>query len=218
METAIGVFTSRDHAEEAVKELRRARCTAGVHRFSDSLRERRQEPRQGIRRLRWGVCRRSRRHDRRSCRPPRCFFLAWERFLRWDSALPLCSGLRARARAPASARRQVHDADAPQPTAGEKCSEDVAFFREVLKEGRSLIVVRTESKAIAARRAPSLTGGELECRDRLPSRCKPPPGRSGSDRSLTSAEGSRSAKAMSMLREIVRDLADKGKSDRAEPG
>jgi len=31
-----------------------------------------------------------------------------------------------------------------------KHSEDVAFFREVLKEGRSLIVVRTESKELAS--------------------------------------------------------------------
>ena len=36
-----------------------------------------------------------------------------------------------------------------QPTPDEKCSEDVLFFREVLKEGRSLVVVRTESKDIA---------------------------------------------------------------------
>jgi hypothetical protein len=32
------------------------------------------------------------------------------------------------------------DADAPKPTPDEKCSEDVIFFREVLKEGRSLPV------------------------------------------------------------------------------
>ncbi|HEX3740797.1 MAG TPA: STAS domain-containing protein [Terriglobales bacterium] len=37
-----------------------------------------------------------------------------------------------------------------QPTPDEKCSEDATFFREVLKEGRSLIVVRTESEAIAS--------------------------------------------------------------------
>src|SRR5207248_5992745 len=43
----------------------------------------------------------------------------------------------------------AHDAQAPQPTPDEKCSEDAAFFREVLKEGRSLIVVRTESQALA---------------------------------------------------------------------
>ncbi len=30
----------------------------------------------------------------------------------------------------------------------EKCSEDVAFFRDVLAEGRSLVVVRTESKDV----------------------------------------------------------------------
>ena len=36
--------------------------------------------------------------------------------------------------------------DSPQPTPDEKCSEDVLFFREVLREGRSLVVVRTESK------------------------------------------------------------------------
>ncbi|MGA9131666.1 MAG: STAS domain-containing protein, partial [Candidatus Sulfotelmatobacter sp.] len=44
----------------------------------------------------------------------------------------------------------AQDADALKPTASEKCPEDVAFFREVLKEGRSLIVVRTESQEIAA--------------------------------------------------------------------
>lgn len=41
------------------------------------------------------------------------------------------------------------DQGAPQPTPEEKCSEDAAFFREVLREGRSLIVVRTESTEIS---------------------------------------------------------------------
>jgi anti-sigma B factor antagonist len=39
---------------------------------------------------------------------------------------------------------------APQPSAEDKCSEDVEFFCEVLKEGRSLIVVRTESEKVAS--------------------------------------------------------------------
>jgi anti-sigma B factor antagonist len=43
----------------------------------------------------------------------------------------------------------THDAKTPRPTPDEKCSEDAGFFREVLKEGRSLIVVRTESKDLA---------------------------------------------------------------------
>jgi anti-sigma B factor antagonist len=37
-----------------------------------------------------------------------------------------------------------------QPTPDEKCSEDVLFFREVLREKRSLVVVRTESKETAS--------------------------------------------------------------------
>jgi anti-sigma B factor antagonist len=43
----------------------------------------------------------------------------------------------------------AHDSSAPLPTPAEACAEDVAFFREVLKEGRSLIVVRTESPQLA---------------------------------------------------------------------
>jgi anti-sigma B factor antagonist len=39
--------------------------------------------------------------------------------------------------------------ETPQPTPGEKACEDLTFFAEVLQEGRSLIVVRTESQEIA---------------------------------------------------------------------
>lgn len=41
------------------------------------------------------------------------------------------------------------DSTSPLPTPDEKSSEDAAFFREVLKEGRSLIVVRTETQETA---------------------------------------------------------------------
>ncbi len=41
------------------------------------------------------------------------------------------------------------DSASPVPISNEKSSDDAAFFREVLKEGRSLIVVRTESRATA---------------------------------------------------------------------
>jgi anti-sigma B factor antagonist len=44
----------------------------------------------------------------------------------------------------------AHDATAPSPTTGEASSEDSAYFREVLNEGHSLIVVRTESPQVAA--------------------------------------------------------------------
>jgi anti-sigma B factor antagonist len=39
--------------------------------------------------------------------------------------------------------------ETPQPTPGEKACDDLTFFAEVLQEGRSLIVVRTDSQAIA---------------------------------------------------------------------
>jgi anti-sigma B factor antagonist len=41
------------------------------------------------------------------------------------------------------------ESTSPLPISDEKVSEDAQFFREVLKEGRSLIVVRTESHEIA---------------------------------------------------------------------
>jgi anti-sigma B factor antagonist len=44
----------------------------------------------------------------------------------------------------------AHDASAPLPTTGEASAEDSAYFREVLNEGHSLIVVRTESRQVAA--------------------------------------------------------------------
>jgi anti-sigma B factor antagonist len=42
------------------------------------------------------------------------------------------------------------DSAAPMPTSGAGSAEDLAFFRRVLNEGHSLIVVRTESSQIAA--------------------------------------------------------------------
>jgi len=44
----------------------------------------------------------------------------------------------------------AEDSDAPSPTSGTGSSSDVAFFRRVLNEGHSLIIVRTESPEIAA--------------------------------------------------------------------
>lgn len=44
----------------------------------------------------------------------------------------------------------AHDASAPSPTTGETSAEDSAYFREVLNDGHSLIVVRTESPRMAA--------------------------------------------------------------------
>ncbi len=44
----------------------------------------------------------------------------------------------------------AHDSSAPSPTTSEASAQDSAYFREVLNEGHSLIVVRTESPQVAA--------------------------------------------------------------------
>src|ERR1700694_3208286 len=44
----------------------------------------------------------------------------------------------------------AHDSSAPAPTTGEASAKDSTYFREVLSEGHSLIVVRTESPKVAA--------------------------------------------------------------------
>src|ERR1700745_2379767 len=62
----------------------------------------------------------------------------------------------------------AHDSQAPQPTPDEKCSEDAAFFREVLKEGRSLIVVRTESQELATSECAVLDRLGLGMQNRTP--------------------------------------------------
>jgi len=50
----------------------------------------------------------------------------------------------------AAGRAVSHDVASIQPTAGEKSSEDAAVLIDVLKQGRSVIVVRTESQEVAA--------------------------------------------------------------------
>ena len=50
----------------------------------------------------------------------------------------------------AAGRSAGHDPSAPAPTTESESSEDAAYFRQILNEGHSLIVVRTESPQVAA--------------------------------------------------------------------
>jgi anti-sigma B factor antagonist len=102
------------------------------------------------------------------------------------------------------------DAGAAQPTADDKCPEDVAFFREVLKEGRSLIVVRTDSPEIATVACGILDrrgqGIELRTAEKMQTAMRQGDGVAILDITgrITLGEGN------VMLREIVRDLMEKG--------
>jgi anti-sigma B factor antagonist len=148
METAVGVFSSRDRAEEALKELQQR----GV-------------PEQSINYLT-----RSESEAKTAAKEFGTYLGGFMGGAAGMSAgvvaatllLPgigpvFALGFGAAAllgAAGAGAGRTVgsaaaHNPEVPLPTADEKCSEEAVFLREVLKEGRSLIVVQTDSHETA---------------------------------------------------------------------
>jgi len=104
----------------------------------------------------------------------------------------------------------THNADAPKPTTAEKSAEDVAFFREVLKEGRSLIVVRTESQELATSACEVLDRLGLGMQNRTPVRMQTATRHIGDVAVLDISGRITLGEGNVILREIVRELADKG--------
>jgi anti-sigma B factor antagonist len=104
----------------------------------------------------------------------------------------------------------TQDAKAPQPTPDEKCSEDAAFFREVLKEGRSLIVVRTESQEIATSACAILDRLGLGIHGKTPVKMQMGTRQIGDVTVLDISGRITLGEGNVALREIVRDLAEKG--------
>jgi anti-sigma B factor antagonist len=96
------------------------------------------------------------------------------------------------------------------PTPEHKCSEDVAFFREVLKEGRSLIVVRTESPEIASAACATLDRLGLGMQRKTPARMQTSTRQVGDVIVLEVSGRITLGEGNVMLREIVSDLAEKG--------
>lgn len=104
----------------------------------------------------------------------------------------------------------TNDAEAPQPTGDEKSPEDVAFFREVLKEGRSLIVVRTESQEIATAACAILDRLGLGMQGKTPVKMQTKSRRIGDVTVLDISGRITLGEGNVMLRDLVRDLADQG--------
>jgi len=102
----------------------------------------------------------------------------------------------------------AHDNRIPQPTADEKSSEDAAFFREVLKEGRTLIVVRTESQETASVACGILD--RLGIQGRTPVKMQTATRQIGDVAILDVSGRITLGEGNIMLREIVRELVDKG--------
>jgi anti-sigma B factor antagonist len=106
----------------------------------------------------------------------------------------------------ASAVSEPQAASTPE----EKCSEDASFFREVLKEGRSLIIVRAESAEIATKACAVLDRLGLGMQGKTPVKMDIQT-RQLEDIIILAVTGRITlGEGNVMLREVVRDLADKG--------
>ena len=104
----------------------------------------------------------------------------------------------------------AHDAGAPQPTPDQKASEDASFFREVLKEGRSLVVVRTESQETAATACSVLDRLGIGMEGGTPVKMQTVTRQVGEVIVLDISGRITLGEGNVMLREIVRELAEKG--------
>jgi anti-sigma B factor antagonist len=145
METAIGVFASRDRAEHAIKELRQHLPEDSIVFLTRSESEATRVSREfgatvggiagGAAGLYGGMI-------------AALLVPGLGPVFALGVGAAAVLGLAGAGSGAALGSTVAHDAQTPA-TPDEKCSEDVAFFREVLKEGRSLIVVRTESKELA---------------------------------------------------------------------
>jgi len=208
METAIGVFSSRDHAEEAVKELRQhgvpEQSVVFLTRSESEAKKISKEFGATVGGFVGGAAGMSAGVVAATLLLPGVgpiFALGFG-----AAALLGLAGAGAGATVGSAASR---DDDAPQPTPDEKCSEDVAFFREVLKEGRSLIVVRTESQEIATTACSILDRRGLGIQGKTPVKMQTSTRQVGDVTVLEVSGRITLGEGNVMLREIVRDLADK---------
>ena len=209
METAIGVFSSRDHAEEAVKEMRQC----GVPEQSIVYLTRSETEAKTIAKefgayvggFVGGAAGMTTGVVAATLLLPGIgpvFALGFG-----AAALLGLAGAGTGATMGAAAS---DDPQAPQPTPDEKCSEDAAFFREVLKEGRSLIVVRTESKEIASSACSILDRLGLGMQGKTPTKMQTGMRQVGDVTLLDISGRITLGEGNVILRDIVRDLADKG--------
>lgn len=94
---------------------------------------------------------------------------------------------------------------APEPSA-----EDVAFFREVLAEGRSLVVVRTESNEIAGQANEVLNRLGISLQEHTPVKLQMSTRQVGDIVVIELSGRIALGEGSNMLREQVRELTDKG--------
>jgi anti-sigma B factor antagonist len=207
METAIGVFASRDRAEEAIKELRQHVPDPSIVFLTRSENEAVRVSKEfgavvggiagGGAGLYAGIV-------------AAILVPGLGPVFALGAGAATLLGLAAASGGAVLGKAVAHDNKTPQPTPEEGCSEDAAFFREVLKEGRSLIVVRTESKEIAAAACQILDRLGMGMKNRTPAKMQANT-RHVSDVVVIDVVGRITlGEGNIMLREIVRELMEQG--------
>ncbi len=209
METAIGVFSSRDHAEEAVRELRQQgvpeQAIVYLTRSESEAKNIAKEFGATVGGYLGGAAGMSAGVVAATLLLPGIGPV----FAMGFGAAALL-GLAGAGAGATIAGAAIHDAQAPCPTPEEECSEDAAFFREVLKEGRSLIVVRSESQEIATSACSILDQLGLGMQGKTPTKMQTGTRQIGDVTVLDISGRISLGEGNVMLREIIRDLADKG--------
>jgi anti-sigma B factor antagonist len=105
----------------------------------------------------------------------------------------------------------AHDSSAPSPTTGEASAEDSAYFREVLNEGHSLIVVRTDSPQEAAAACKVLDEFGMSMKKGVTQKSKVTARELG-DATVVDIVGRLAlADGTAAVRDVMRSLADQGK-------
>ncbi len=103
-----------------------------------------------------------------------------------------------------------NDDENPQPTADESCPEDAALFLEPLKQGRSLVVVRTDSPQAAATACATLDRLGMSMQARAAAKMKAAMRQEG-DISIVDISGRITlGEGNVMLREMMLELLEKG--------
>ena len=105
----------------------------------------------------------------------------------------------------------TREAASAQLTSDEQCPDDVSFFREVLKAGRSLIVVRTDSHEIAHTACRFLDRLGLGMQGRIPTKMQTATRETNGVTIIDVSGRITLGEGNVMLREIVRELVENGK-------
>jgi len=207
METAIGVFASRDRAEEALKELRQHVPDPSIIFLTRSENEAVRASKEfgavvggiaaGGAGLYAGIV-------------AAILVPGLGPVFALGAGAAALLGLAGASGGSVIGKAVAHESKAPQPTPEEECSEEAAFFREVLKEGRSLIVVQTESKETATAACAILDRLGLGMKDRTPAKMQTTTRHIGDVVVLDVVGRITLGEGNVVLREIVRGLTDEG--------